>query len=95
MNEFLRQNNLFSLEEGVEKVPVEQLRKSYCENLRDWAQDDKEIRQLALKVLPEFDVNGDIWGVPHVTDIVESLVIMIECLRLEKNWDEFNKSFEK
>ena len=46
MNEFLKQNNLFPLEDSVDKIPIEDLRSYYCENLRDQADDDTEIRKL-------------------------------------------------
>lgn len=81
MNDFLKQNNLFPLEDSVDKIPIEDLRRYYCENLRDQADDDTEIRKLAARVLPEFDVEGDSYGVPGITEIVESLVLMIENLK--------------
>ena len=81
MNDFLKQNNLFPLEDSVDKIPIEDLRRYYCENLRDQSDDDTEIRELAARVLPDLDVNGDSWGVPAITDIVESLVLMIENLK--------------
>jgi hypothetical protein len=78
MNNFFKQNNLFSLEESVEKIPIDDLRKFYCKSLRDWASDDTEIRRLASKVLTEFEVNGDSYGVPGIREIVELLVNKIE-----------------
>lgn len=85
MNEFLKQNNLFPLEDSVDKLPIEDLRRYYCENLRDQSNDDFLIRKLAARVLPEIDVEGDSYGVPGITEIVEKLVLMIEQLELEKN----------
>lgn len=81
MNDFLKQNNLFPLEDSVDKIPIEDLRRCYCENLRDQADDDTEIRKLAARVLPEIDVEGDSYGVPPIPTIVESLVMMIENLK--------------
>ena len=81
MNEFLKQNNLFPLEDSVDKIPIEDLRRYYCENLRDQSDDDTEIRELAARVLPEINVEGDSYGFPSIPTIVESLVLMIENLK--------------
>lgn len=84
MNEFFKNNRLFALEDSVDKMPVEELRRYYCQILRDSTDDDTEIRRLAARVLPEIDVEGNSYGVPGIVDIVENLVIMIENLQLRE-----------
>lgn len=50
----------------------------YKVEVQDWAETDTAVRQAALRVLTEFEVNGDSYGVPSVEDIVDKLVAKVE-----------------
>lgn len=51
--------------------------------LRDWAEDDTAIREMAKKYLTEFEVEGDSYGVPPIVDVVEKLCKIIDKLRMK------------
>jgi len=46
--------------------------------LEDICEEDEEIRETAVQVLSRNEVYGDSFGVPMLTDIVESLVARIK-----------------
>lgn len=60
-----------------------------CQRCRLWqalegvCENEDVVRELAAKVLPDDQVNGDTWSVPGIPDVVESLVQEIERLRAE------------
>lgn len=41
----------------------------------DWAETDTNVRELASKILDNYSINGDSYGVPGIEDIVEKLMI--------------------
>lgn len=53
----------------------------YAQQLLDLAEEDVIIREVAKKVLTEEEVEGDSYGVPMLSDIVEKLVAKIQELR--------------
>lgn len=59
-------------------MPVAKLREFYARELEDWADTDTAVRKSARKVLSEFEVEGDSYGVPTIADIVDILVAKIE-----------------
>lgn len=63
-----------SLEEMIAAKPIKALRRDYINMLRDTCDDDTTIRELARPILGDKLVDGDSWGVPPITDIVEELV---------------------
>ena len=63
-----------TLEETIAKIPLEELRKRYKDELTDWAETDSHVRKKAREVLTEFEVEGDSYGVPPIEDIVDKLV---------------------
>lgn len=50
------------------------------QHLSDWAETDTAVRAIARRVLTEFEVEGDSYGVPSLADVVKSLVKKIESL---------------
>jgi len=60
--------------EILERLTREGLQRKYQLLLRDQADTDTTIRQLAKKVLSEKEVDGDSYCVPSVEDIVRTLV---------------------
>ncbi len=69
---------LIDLEKFIGDVPAEELRRRHALELLDSAHIDVEVRKLASRVLTDFEVNGDSYGVPGVIGIVETLVKKIE-----------------
>lgn len=67
-----------TLREDIALRPEATVRECYARALEDWAETDSSIRNLAVRVLTDFEVNGDSYGVPTVEDIVELLVKRIE-----------------
>ena len=65
---------------------IERLASHLKEAFGDWASDDTAIRDAAKRVLPEPQVDGDTWHVPHMTDVCELLVAEAERLREERRW---------
>lgn len=62
----------------------------YRNNLKEWAEDDDQLREAAKKVFPEKFVEGDTYGVPPMMYLVDCLVCRV--LQLEgklkpENWD--------
>ncbi len=67
-----------SLREQIAQKPEAQVRELYALTLEDWADTDTKVREVALRVLTDFEVNGDSYGVPCIADIVDTLVKKIE-----------------
>jgi hypothetical protein len=61
----------------VETV-IEKLQQQITQIISDQSDDDTEIRELALTVLPDSVVNGDEYGVPDIVNITEALVKRIK-----------------
>lgn len=78
MNADTVKSSRWQLNEIVKTIPIANLRKYYCQELEDWAHTDTIVRQCAKRVLSEFEVEGDSYGVPMIEDIVELLVKKIE-----------------
>ena len=62
----------------------------YRANIKEWAEDDDQLRESAKKVFPEKFVDGDSYGVPPMMYLVDCMVCRI--LQLEgkpkpENWD--------
>lgn len=69
-----------TLEEQIKTLPIATVRRNYQLALEDWAHTDTVVRNAARRVLTEFEVDGDTYGVPAIEDIVELLVAKIEVL---------------
>lgn len=74
-----------TLAESLEKMPPERLREHLATVLSDAADADTRIRALCKQVLPEAAVDGDSYGVPHLVDLVETLVNLVAALRAKKD----------
>lgn len=67
-----------ALDAQIRSLPIASLRRNYAQALTDWADTDTAVRLAARRVLTEFEVEGDSYGVPMIEDIVEALVARIE-----------------
>lgn len=79
------------LTEELEKA-VEHRTSILHDLLKDACDDDTEIRTMAKEVLTEYEVEGDSYGVPCLTDVVRLIVdkakprLMEECPRCRGEW---------
>jgi len=60
---------------------LEEQEKNYKTLLKDTADEDTEIRNMARVVLSEYEVYGDNYGVPNIADVVELLMKKIFSLQ--------------
>lgn len=72
-----------TLRERIAHHQEADVREHYAKHLEDWAETDTFVRKEALKVLTDFEVNGDSYGVPAIENIVELLVKKIQFLSIE------------
>lgn len=73
----------------IKQFLLKALKEQREELIKDMAYDDTEIRNLASKVLTEYEVSGDSYGVPSILDIIETLIKQREALMLDEkqlNW---------
>lgn len=71
-----------TLREDIARRPEADVREHYARHLEDWAETDTFVRKEAAKVLTDFEVNGDSYGVPAIENIVELLVKKIQLLTI-------------
>lgn len=64
------------------KTDSEKAKVFYAQTLMDHAEEDTAIRKEARKVLTEDEVEGDSYGVPMLSDIVDRLVKKIQNLEI-------------
>lgn len=71
----------YTLAGMISRYPIEELRVLYQRAIEDFSDSDFNARRAARRVLTEFEVEGDSYGVPGLEDIVERLVAKIEELQ--------------
>lgn len=72
-----------SLEERVKRIPIEELRKAYISEIREWAYIDNEVKRIASQVLSQDDLDDAPFYDRFIgtIDIVEMLVEKIKKLK--------------
>ena len=63
------------------QAEVDRLRETHKLSIKDWCEEDTDLRETLARVIPQEVIDGDKFAVPPVGDLVEDLVREVERLR--------------